>query len=171
MRTVVVVGNPRPQSRTRLVAELVADKVATAFGAEHDLTVDLCDYAADLFRWPDENLSSLSARVAQADLLVVASPTYKGAYTGMLKSFLDRYPSGGLAGVTAIPVMTGADALHSLTLNFTLCPLLIELGATVPMQGLYFQISQMNAAHSVVDKWAAENLNRAFWRGRPSVPD
>jgi FMN reductase len=155
-----VVGNPKPRSRTLLVANLVADRVAAVSGAAHELTVDLCDYAGDVFRWPHEGLSELSAAVASADVLIVASPTYKGAYTGLLKSFLDRYPQGALAGVTAIPVMTGSDPLHGMTPDFTLRPLLVELGASVPTQGLFFLISQMGIAEHVVDEWAAVNLSR-----------
>jgi len=34
----------------------------------------------------------------------------KASYTGMLKAFFDRYGNNGLAGVTAVPVMTGAWA-------------------------------------------------------------
>lgn len=171
VRIVVVVGNPKPRSRTRHVAELVADRVASALGARHELTVDLCDYAGDLFRWPDDGLDRIGSAVASADVLVVASPTYKGAYTGLLKSFLDRYPSGALSGVTAIAVMTGGDAAHGLAPIFTLCPVLVELGASVPTQSLFFLISQMDAAEAVVDKWAEENLSRAYWRGRASSPD
>lgn len=169
MRIVVVVGNPKPRSRTRRIAELVAQRAASAFGARHDLTVDLCDYATDLFRWPDERLAEVSATVAAADILVVASPTYKGSYTGLLKSFLDRYPSGGLAGVTAIPVMTGGTAAHGMAPDLMLGPLLSELGASVPTKGLFFLMSRMDCADAVVSQWAEENLSRAFWRGCPSA--
>jgi FMN reductase len=164
VRLIVMVGNPKPRSRTLSVAELVAARVAAATGAMHYLTVDLCEYAGEVFRWPHEGLSALSATVASADVLVVASPTYKGAYTGLLKSFLDRYPSGGLAGVTAIPVMTGSDPLHGMAPDFTLRPLLVELGASVPTQGLFFLISQMCVAEKVIGKWAEANLTRDFGR-------
>jgi FMN reductase len=157
MRLVVVVGNPKPQSRTRAVAELAANRVAEITGASHDPTVDLCDYGDDLFRWPHEELATLNARVAEADVLIVATPTYKASYTGMLKAFLDGYPSGGLTGVTAIPLMTIADAMHTLAVDFMLRPLLVELGASVPTRGLAFLTSQMDRAEQVVDRWLSAN--------------
>ena len=40
-------------------------------------------------------------------MIVAASPTYKATYTGMLKAFFDRYGSNGLAGLVAVPLMTG----------------------------------------------------------------
>ena len=63
--------------------------------------------------WP----KGLDAEVAAADVVVVASPTYKAAYTGMLKAFLDRYGNNGLAGTVAVPVMTGGWAGHSLAVD------------------------------------------------------
>ena len=32
------------------------------------------------------------------ELLVIATPTYKGTYTGLLKLFLDQFGASGLAG-------------------------------------------------------------------------
>ena len=157
MRLIVLVGNPRPQSRTLAVAELVAGRVADITGATHDLTIDLCNYSAALFSWPHEELAKVNETVAEAEIVVVATPTYKASYTGLLKAFLDRYPSGGLEGTVAIPVMTIADPMHTLAVDFTLRPLLIELGASVPTRGLAFQTAQMDIATEVVDTWAAAN--------------
>lgn len=154
----VIVGNPKPKSRTLLIAEAVAGHVAGTTGAEVARTVDLCDYAEDLFRWPEERLDALTAAVAESDYVVFGSPTYKAAYTGLLKSFLDRYPNNGLAGVTAIPVMTGGSAHHAMSVDTALRPLLVELGASVPTRGLYFVVSQIDEMAAVVDKWAAENM-------------
>ena len=39
--------------------------------------------------------------------MVVASPTYKATYAGLLKLFLDRLGGESLAGVTAVPLMLG----------------------------------------------------------------
>jgi FMN reductase len=159
-RLVVLVGNPKPRSRTLDIAEMVAARVSRAYGATHVATVDLCNYSDLMFRWPDEHLSVISKGVAAADILVVASPTYKGSYTGLLKGFLDRYPFNALDGVMAIPIMTGSDPIHGLAPDYTLRPLLVELGASVPTKGLFFQIAQMGTAAAVVDQWAAANLPR-----------
>ena len=59
---------------------------------EPDLVVDLADLGAALLDWDDAGVADLVARrSASADLVVVASPTYKGTYTGLLKLFLDRF--------------------------------------------------------------------------------
>jgi FMN reductase len=154
----IVVGNPKPQSRTLAVAEAVAERVAKATGAAVSRTVDLCDHAADLFQWPHEGLAALNDAVAASDYVVFASPTYKAAYTGLLKAFLDRYPNNGLAGVTAIPVMTGGSPTHAMAVDTSLRPVLVELGASLPTRGLFFVMSQMAELDAVVDDWAAQNL-------------
>jgi FMN reductase len=154
----IVVGNPKPRSRTLAVAEAVAQRVAEATGATIARTVDLCDHADDLFKWPHEGLAELNDAVAASDFLVVASPTYKAAYTGLLKAFLDRYASNGLAGVTAVAVMTGGSPTHAMAVDTALRPLLVELGASVPTRGLFFVMAQMAELESVVDEWARDNV-------------
>ncbi len=165
MELSVVVGNPKPRSRTLAIAEAVAERVADATGASVARTIDLCDHAGDLFSWPHEGLAALNDAVAAGDYVVVASPTYKAAYTGLLKAFLDRYPSNGLSGVVAVPVMTGSSLVHAMAIDTALRPVLVELGASVPTRGLFFEMSQMGEMDAVVDAWAAENLTRV----RPGV--
>ncbi len=145
----VVVGNPKPQSRTLSVAHsLVAhlfrqqDIVLTA--------VDLADHIEDLFRWPSPQLDDLAGQVAASDIAIFASPTYKATYTGLLKAFLDRYPANGLSGLVAIPLHTGGDLTHSMGPSVNLAPLLTELGAIVPGRGFYFVTSQMDRMNDIV---------------------
>lgn len=150
---VVLVGNPQPGSRTRLVAEELAGQLAERTGADAEPTIDLADVAQRLFRFPDEDVDALLSRVAAAGILIVASPTYKAAYTGLLKAFLDRYPSSGLAAVTAIPVMTIGAPAHALAVEHTLRPLLVELGASVPSRGLAFPASVIDDRRVIIAEW------------------
>ncbi|MGP4099582.1 NADPH-dependent FMN reductase [Nonomuraea sp. KM90] len=92
--------------------------------------------------------------VAEASVLVVASPTYKGTYTGLLKSFLDRLPSQALAGKAALPVLVMGDAKHALAVEVHLRPLLVELGATVPTPGLAVLESELPRLAEVLAVWA-----------------
>jgi FMN reductase len=156
LKVAVLVGNPKPNSRTLRVATTVVEMLLPE--DSYELTViDLAEHSAELFTWPSESMNALGQTVASSDLLVVASPTYKATYTGLLKSFLDRYPHNGLRGVTAIPVMTGADLTHSMGVDVNLRPLLVELGASTPTKGLYFLASQMDQLDTIVRAWAEEN--------------
>src|SRR6201992_3030210 len=152
----IVTGNPKPGSRTHGVALAVADALDQGLGAPTErVIVDLAEHAPRLFDWADPGLTEITSRVAEADIAVFASPTYKAAYTGLLKAFLDRYGSHGLAGVTAVPVMTGGWAGHLLAVEVHLRPVLVELGAAVPSRGLYVTEPEVADLPVPVTKWAA----------------
>jgi len=148
-RIAVVVGNPRPRSHTYESALVLADRLGGA-----DLVVDLADHASELFDWGSETVSDLVEQVAGSLVVVVASPTYKATYTGLLKAFLDRFPHQGLGGVTAIPLMLGASPVHALATEHGLRPLLVELGASVPTKGLYV-IDAQHQDPEPYDAWLA----------------
>ncbi|SFL86456.1 NAD(P)H-dependent oxidoreductase [Geodermatophilus ruber] len=134
MSTVAVVGNPKPRSRTRAAAELVAERLT---GAPPDSVIDVVDLGAGLLGWGDPAVQDAVAAVRAADVAVVASPTYKATYTGLLKLFLDQIGTGDLAGVVAVPLMLGGGPAHALAPELLLKPVLVELGATAPTRGLY----------------------------------
>jgi len=134
LRTAVVVGNPKPRSRTLAAATALARRLTDS---EPDLVVDLVTLGAALLDWQAPSVNALVDDVGAADLVVVASPTYKASYTGLLKLFLDRFAGGvGLRGV-AVPLMLGASPHHALAPELHLRPVLVELGAAVPTPALY----------------------------------
>ena len=158
-RVAVVVGNPKAGSRTLGAAVHVAGELA---GRDPDVVVDLADLGPQLLDWSDEEVGRLVTEVGRADLVVVASPTYKATYTGLLKLFLDRFAGGtGLTGV-AIPLMLGAGPAHTLAPEHSLRPLLTELGAVVPVPALYVLDSEHDRPESY-DAWlgAARPVVRA----------
>ena len=129
----MVVGNPKPQSRTLDAATYVARALTDR---EPDLVVDLAELGPRLLDWKDETVAELVAAAGSADLVIVASPTYKATYTGLLKLFLDRFATDGLKGI-AIPLMLGGGPAHALAPELTLRPVLTEIGGIVPAKGLY----------------------------------
>ena len=157
MDLAVVVGNPKEDSRTLAIALALSDAITKKTGAERVLTIDLAKHAGELFEWPNATLAAFNDRVAACDLAIIATPTYKASYTGLLKAFLDRYPNEGLAGVLAIPVMTGGSSAHSMGVDAHLRPLLLELGAITPTTSLYFVMDQMGNLGAVIDDWMAKN--------------
>lgn len=159
MRTVgVVVGNPKPRSRTLTVAEAVARAAAGAAGlADADrTTLDLAELGPKLFDWSSTEVRAAVDAIRSCALAVVASPTYKASYTGLLKSFLDWFSTTDLDGVTVVPVMVGAGPQHMLALEAHLRPVLVELGAIVPTRGLYVTEDQLDALDEVVGGWLLE---------------
>jgi FMN reductase len=157
MNVAVVVGNPKPRSRTYEAAGLVAEKLA---GKPADLSIDLADLGAALLDWSDAQVADIITAIKASDLVVFASPTYKATYTGLLKLLFDRIAGGALAGVTAVPVMLGGHWQHAMACDLLLKPVLVELGATCPTRGLFLLESDY-AGGEALDAW----LERA----RPQV--
>ncbi len=150
----IVVGNPRPGSRTRTVAEAVGEACVAAIGDVTTTVIDLADFGGRLFDPHDAEVVDLTESVAASDLLVVASPTFKATYSGLLKCFFDRYPGPGLAGAVAVPVMMGGNPAHSLAPDVALRPLLVELGASCPTRSLYVTDPDLDRLVDVIRAWA-----------------
>jgi FMN reductase len=135
MTVAVVAGNPKSNSRTLDAARMLAEQLT---GAPPDDVVDVITLGAGLLGWGDSRVAEAVETVRAADVLVVASPTYKATYTGVLKLFLDQFAtSEGLRGVVAVPLMLGAGPAHAMAPDMLLKPVLVELGATCPTPGLY----------------------------------
>ncbi|GAA4184491.1 NAD(P)H-dependent oxidoreductase [Gryllotalpicola kribbensis] len=144
----VVVGNPKPASRTRDAAE----RLAAALGADPTV-IEVAELGPGLLGWGDAAVARAVGIVQQADIVIAASPTFKGTYTGLLKLFLDQFATAtGLAGRVGIPFMLGAGPAHALAPELTLKPVLVELGAIAPAQGLY-QLDSRYADDGSLDTW------------------
>jgi FMN reductase len=152
MSTAVVVGNPKPRSRTYQAANLVVELLT---GRAPDLSIDLADFGPLLLDWKDPDTAQAVADLSAVDLVIVASPTYKATYTGLLKLFLDRFSAGSLASVTTIPLMLGGDWRHSLAPEAFLKPVLAELGASSPTRGLFLLDSDAATGWAESDMFAA----------------
>ncbi|SOD71415.1 NAD(P)H-dependent FMN reductase [Jatrophihabitans sp. GAS493] len=139
MKVAVVAGNPKPNSRTLAAATLVAERLT---GRPADVVVDVVTLGPGLIGWGDPAVAQAVAAVQQSDYLICASPTYKATYTGLLKLFLDQFPSNGLDGVTAFAIMLGAGPQHALAPELLLKPVLVELGASLPSRALYLLDSE-----------------------------
>jgi FMN reductase len=174
----VLVGNPVPRSRTYALALSVAEALSTALGqygvtTAPGLVVDAAELATDVLgAHGTRRLRPVLGELAGSDLLVVASPTYKASYTGLLKAVLDHAAPGEFAGVLAAPVMVAGTDRHALVVERDLRPLLVELGATVTRAGLFVREQDLGSAAEPdsVRRWAdsvGEQVARHV--GRPAA--
>ncbi|HWH92862.1 MAG TPA: NAD(P)H-dependent oxidoreductase [Baekduia sp.] len=158
---VSVVGNPRPESRTHALARTLAAALADELDGGADThEVDLAALGPKVLDWADADAVAATERVLVADLLIVASPTYKATYSGLLKAFLDRIGGGALAGTPAIGVLLGGAPDHRLAVDVHLTPLLLELGAAIPVRGLFVLEAEVDAFASAAKAFSAENAHR-----------
>lgn len=151
----IVVGNPKAGSRTLALAQQVAGAAAAAagMGTAPTVTVDLAELGPELFDWSSSGVRQAVDAIRSCALVVVASPTYKASYTGLLKSFLDWFSTTDLLGCTVVPVMTGAGTAHALAVEVHLRPVLVELGASLPTRGLYVTEDALPQPDDVVAAW------------------
>lgn len=169
MRSIVVVsGNPRPASKTTAVATALAEALAADIPAQVSV-IELADLGPAVLEHGNEDAAAQRERAASADLLVVATPSYKGSYTGLLKAFFDGYGPTSLRGVPAVAVTVAASPAHAhVTGEFHLVPLLHEVGAGTPLGALGMlesDAADAAARATRVGEWVEQRrpLVRAVW--------
>ncbi|WP_067503571.1 NADPH-dependent FMN reductase [Actinoplanes sp. TFC3] len=146
---VVVSGNPRAGSRTSTLAEAVG----TALGGIWQV-VEVGALGPGLLTAGDEATAAALSAVRGAELLVVATPTYKGSYTGILKVLLDQLPANALAGKRAVPVVVAGVQPQADVAAALLAQLLGELGATV-LPSLAVTEGDLGDSAALAEKYAA----------------
>ena len=162
---VTVVGNPKPGSRTATAAASVAELLASELGTPYrtDELIDLVTFAAAIFQGEaasEETRAALDSAIdlaSSASVLVLATPVYKGSYTGLLKSFLDVLPHLALAGSVVVPVTMSAAPSHKLLADMHLRPVLAELGASVPTPPVALEERDLEDLQLAVSGWVQNN--------------
>ena len=152
-RIVVISGNPRPGSRTATLA--VAVGAALGAGAAPEV-VDVGALGAGLLTPGDVATAAALEAIRAADLLVVGTPTYKGSYTGVLKTLLDFLPAQALSGKRAVPVVTAGVAPQASAAEALLRQLLTELGADVA-PGLPVVEADLPDTEAIAKTYASQN--------------
>jgi len=140
----VLSGSPSATSRTQRLASLIASRVS-ALGVEAtELNVRSLP-AEDLLhaRFEAPAIVEALARVAAADGVVVATPIYKAAYSGLLKTFLDVLPQFGLRDKVVLPIATGGTVAHVLAIDYALRPVLSSLDPLHIVNGLFILDKQI----------------------------
>ncbi|MBA6440807.1 NADPH-dependent FMN reductase [Streptomyces sp. GMR22] len=125
-----VSGSPSATSRTARLLRHLDDRLRLQ---GHDVTVlDVRTLPADAllaadFRHPA--IAHTAARFERADGIVIGTPVYKAAYSGLLKALLDVLPQYALTGKTVLPLATGGSTAHVLAIDYALRPVLSSMGA------------------------------------------
>lgn len=140
----VLSGSPSPGSRTLLVSKLVGEQIRRA-GHEVEV-VSVRDLPAQALVSAQTDVPEISAAVGlveRAAGVVIATPVYKAAYSGVLKTFLDLLPQFGLQGKTVLPLATGGSLAHVLAIDYGLRPVLASLGNPHVVGGLFLLDKQL----------------------------
>lgn len=140
-----ITGSPTPSSRSTALMRAALASLAPVAGTVNEIDVRSLPAAALLHAdFADPRIVDALAQVAAADLVLVATPIYKAACSGLLKSFLDLLPQDGLRGKTVLPLATGGSPAHLLALDYSLKPVLGALGARHILDGVYATDAQFD---------------------------
>jgi FMN reductase len=134
-------GNLTRPSRTRTLVREILD-IAAARRIGTPVLYDLVDAGPELGAAVHRgNLAEAPERVVaaieQADALVVATPVYKAAYTGLFKHLFDLIDPKMLEGRPIILAATGGSDRHALVIEHHLRPLFAFFRAHTVPSGLY----------------------------------
>jgi FMN reductase len=123
-------GSPSSTSRTALVAQhalgmLRSECLETKFLSIRNLPAEALLRA----NIADTKIAEALSLVESAAGIVIATPIFKAAYSGLLKCMLDILPQFALAGKALLPIATGGSVAHVLALDYGLRPVLQSMGA------------------------------------------
>ncbi|MFE6281183.1 NADPH-dependent FMN reductase [Streptomyces sp. NPDC057877] len=130
MATVLSVsGSPSATSRTaRLLRHL---DVRLAAQGHEVIPLDVRTLPSEPLLHADFGHPAIARATAlfeRADGIVIGTPVYKAAYSGLLKSLLDLLPQYALVGKTVLPLATGGTTAHVLAIDYALRPVLNSMG-------------------------------------------
>ncbi|MHA7133304.1 CE1759 family FMN reductase [Oerskovia turbata] len=146
LSVVAVTGGVTFPSTTRALSDLLLDKTVarlTAAGAQVEArTIEVREHAQDVatatvIGMRSEELELALKTVEQADLLIVASPVFRGSYSGIFKSFFDLVDSLATVDKPVLLAATGGSARHTLVIDQALRPLFSFLGALIVPTGVF----------------------------------
>lgn len=146
MSVLLIAASPTQPSRSAALLDAVGQRLQARGAHTELLSLRELEPRALLLadtRYPD--IAQAVAQVADAQVVVVATPVYKAAYSGVLKVFLDLLAQTALQGKTVLPLATGGSPHHMLALDYALRPVLQSLGAKHILPGIYASDAQITA--------------------------
>jgi FMN reductase len=150
-------GSPSSSSRTTVLLNLVGERLRRD-GAQVELLEVRTLPPAALLRGDvtDPAIAQAIVQLEASDAVVVGTPIYKAAYTGLLKAFFDLLPQYALRDKHVLPLATGGTPAHVLAIDYALRPVLTSLGATHVSQGWF--VLDKALATGALDDAAADLL-------------
>lgn len=132
LRIAVVNGSPSERSKTVGLVDVVLQTLARTLDNE---AIAIEQTRIDVYRLGPSFTGALEReaiapevddalrQVEQADLLIAATPVFRGSYTGLFKHFFDLVDQYALANKPVLLTATGGGEHHALILEHALRPL------------------------------------------------
>lgn len=153
-RIVVISGGLGQPSSSRLLGDRLADAVRTQLAERDQETevevVELRQYATEIAQTlitgvESTRLAEVKATVSAADAIVLVSPVFNAAVSGLVKSFLDLFTADDLGGMPILLAATGGTARHSLVIDHGLRPITAYLRMWAVPTGVFVATEEWGA--------------------------
>lgn len=141
LKVVAVSGGAYRPSRTLALTEAIVAELSKHLHIDAQL-IELSEIArpvggalsrAELPATVEQQLQAIE----HADLLIVASPVYRGSYPGLLKHLFDLVGQDSLIDTPVLLAATGGSPLHALVIDHQLRPLFSFFQALTLPIGVY----------------------------------
>ncbi|MFM8900987.1 MAG: NADPH-dependent FMN reductase [Burkholderiales bacterium] len=166
MKVLGLVGSPSGDSRSAALLHAALARLSRSQAQTSTLLVrDLPSVPLLLGQGNSAAIQQAIERLLNAEVVLVSTPIYKAAYSGLLKVFLDLLPPDALRGKTVVPLATGGSPAHFLALDYALKPVLSALGARLILDGVFGtddQFTRLPGGAYVVDPKLLARLDRAL---------
>jgi MsuE subfamily FMN reductase len=157
-------GSRSTPSKSRVAVEAALDFAA---GANCDVYTDLVSLDECWLEFCDgrdpsqyrETTRSVIDRIVSADALIVASPIYRGSYTGALKNLFDLIPGDALEGKPVGLIATAGSPHHFLAIEQELKPLMGYFRAIVVPRAVFAHDAHFQDG-VLADETVAERLTQ-----------
>lgn len=165
-KVTIIAGGIKTESRLNGLIQLAANQL-TNNGTEvkiievHKIQAEAL-VTAD-FTHPDIHLAN--SEIESSSGVIIATPIFKAAYSGVLKAYLDLLPLKALKGKVILPLGLGGSNGHLLALQYALDPVLKELGAEIILKGQFTvdkQIERLGDGLYEIEITAKERLDSAL---------
>lgn len=138
MSILLIGGSPSVTSRSgRLLGNIGARLEQEGLSVESLQVRDLPAEALLHADFTNPQILFALQQVAHAEAIVIATPVYKAAYSGILKAFIDLWPQFGLRGKVVLPIASGGSPAHTLILDYALRPVLASLAPKQVLESIY----------------------------------
>ncbi|ASN06100.1 NADPH-dependent FMN reductase [Virgibacillus necropolis] len=162
---VIISGSPSEFSRSDQVLKYLGTLLKREHFSVTHISVKDVPYE-DLFlgKYDSPAIKEIATLIQDAKGVIVGSPVYKGAYSGVLKTLLDVLPQDVLQHTPVLPLMTGGSMSHLLALEYTLKPVLATLKGH-NLKGLYLLDSQIDKQKEtpIIDDGVLERTKKQLY--------
>lgn len=172
LRVVAVCGSLQVPSKSRGLLDAIVDELGTKLEVEANV-ISLTDLAPTLAgvvsrSKADPQLEAALQEIEAAELLIVVSPVYRAAFSGLFKHLFDLVDQRALEGTPVLLAATGGSERHSLILEHHLRPLFSFFQAVTLPLGVYGVESEF-VDYRVASQALQDRVERTVERAVPLI--